>query len=199
MNYQKLTEQELRTNSKLRIVLSFLYNTKKVTSDSLFLGAAYKPYGLGFLYKTFFKVGLNQDIIAAEIYIEAYSDKVTLKTFKTVDFTQNLLSVTVESTTLSKMITLIKQKISFGDFTIQSAFVKDFLYGTLYKFTLNTKNGNFDVFVYHDHSTEEISPWFIQENQAENQCIYDGLSCSSCHSTFYRVYNNKCTQKIQNC
>lgn len=60
-------------------------------------------------------------------------------------------SFTFESITLSKMITFIKQKTSFGDFTIQSAFVKDFLYGTLYKFTFNTKNGNFDVYVYNDH------------------------------------------------
>ncbi len=108
MNYQKLTQQELRSNSKLRIVLSFLYNNKKIGSDSQFLGAACKPYGFGFLYKTFFRVGLIQEIIASEIYIEAYSDKVTLKTFKTIDFTQNFLSITVESVTLSKMITLIK-------------------------------------------------------------------------------------------
>ena len=97
------------------------------------------------------------------------------------------------------MITLIKQKTSFGEFTIQNAYIKDLLYGTLYKFTLNTKSGNFDVFVYHDHSTEEINPLLIHENQTENQCIYQGLQCASCKSTFFRVYNNKCTQKIQNC
>ncbi len=199
MNYQKLSEQELRSNSKLRIALSFLYNTKKIGADSQFLGAAYKPYGLGFLYKTFFRLGLSQEIIASEIYIEAYSDKVTLKTFKSIDFTQNLLSITVESATLSKMITLIKQKTSFGEFTVQNAYAKDFLYGTLYKFTLNTKASNFDVFIYHDHSTEEISPLFTQENQGENQCNYQGLECTSCRSTFFRVSNNKCTQKIQNC
>ena len=86
-----------------------------------------------------------------------------MKSFKTIEFTQNFLSITVESGTLSKMIALIKQKTSFVEFTIQNSYAKDFLYGTLYKFTLNTNSGNFEVLVYHDHSTEEISPLLIQE------------------------------------
>ena len=86
MNYQKLTEEELRTNSKFRMVLNFLHNSRKVNADSEFLGAAYKPYGLGFLYKSYFKIGITKQLVAAEVYIEAYSDKITLKSFKNLNF-----------------------------------------------------------------------------------------------------------------
>ena len=72
------------------------------------------------------------------------------------------MTISVEDKTMSKMIGLIKQKTTFADFTIQSGSAKDFLYGTLYKFTLITINGKYDEFIYHDHSTEEIIPLFTK-------------------------------------
>lgn len=86
MNYQKLSEDDLRTNSKLRIVLSYLHNSRKIDETSKILGAASKPLGLGFLFKVFVRTGLSQQIQAAEVYIEAYSDKVSLKSFRSINF-----------------------------------------------------------------------------------------------------------------
>lgn len=47
------------------------------------------------MYKVFFKVGVSQELIASEVYIEAYSDKISLKSFKNIDFTQNLFPISV--------------------------------------------------------------------------------------------------------
>lgn len=54
---------------------------------------------------------------------------------------------------MTKIIALIKQKSNFTDFTVQTVAAKDFLYGTLYRFTISAQNGTFDIAVYHDHST----------------------------------------------
>jgi len=48
----------------------------------------------------------------------------------------------------------VKQKTQFNAFSAKAASMKDFLYGTLYKLNLITVAGTYDVFVYHDHSTE---------------------------------------------
>jgi hypothetical protein len=90
MNYQKLSEIEFRTNTKVRMVLNFLHDTQQIT-DSELLGAAYKPYGLGFLYKIFLTIGAQRQLTTAEVYIEAYSDKITLKSYKKVDFNTDML------------------------------------------------------------------------------------------------------------
>lgn len=54
---------------------------------------------------------------------------------------------------MTKIIALIKQKSNFTEFTVQTVAAKDFLYGTLYRFTISVQNGTFDIAVYHDHST----------------------------------------------
>jgi hypothetical protein len=51
------------------------------------------------------------------------------------------------------MMEMIKEKSIFKDFVIENIMAKDFLYGTLYKIKLNTKNGAFNIYAYHDHST----------------------------------------------
>ena len=73
---------------------------------------------------------------------------------------------------MTKIIALIKQKSNFTEFTVQTVFAKDFLYGTLYRYTISEQNGIFDIVVYHDHSTEEIILLFIRENQSNDQCVY---------------------------
>lgn len=54
---------------------------------------------------------------------------------------------------MSKIISFIKQKTSYSQITVKSAFAKDFLYGNLYKLNLGTNEGNKALFIYHDHST----------------------------------------------
>jgi len=47
------------------MILSYLYSSHQVPNEAEFLGAAFKPFSLGFLYKTFFKIGLLQQLTAA--------------------------------------------------------------------------------------------------------------------------------------
>ena len=100
---------------------------------------------------------------------------------------------------MTKIIALIKQKSNFTEFTVQTVFAKDFLYGTLYRYTISEQNGIFDIVVYHDHSTEEIILLFIRENQSHDQCVYHETTCGSCKSVNFRVQNNKCVQNIHHC
>ena len=62
-----------------------------------------------------------------------------------------------------------------------------------------TINGNFDVYVYHDHSTEEILFLFNKMSSELGQCNYNGNTCVACQSNFYRVVDNSCVENIQNC
>lgn len=81
---------------------------------------------------------------------------------KKISFDENLLSIKAEQNIMNKIITLIKQKSNFTEFTVQTVSAKDFLYGTLYKFTISAQSGIFDIVVYHDHSTEEIILLFVR-------------------------------------
>jgi hypothetical protein len=63
MNYQKISQDEIRTNTKARMVLSFLNNHQNITNYT-FLGAAYKPSNLGFLYQIFLKLADNSLTVA---------------------------------------------------------------------------------------------------------------------------------------
>lgn len=80
--------------------------------------------------------------------------------------------------------------------------MKDFLYGSLYKITIFTGVLT-DIYLYHDHSTEEVLPIFFKGSDTNASCVYDimtGTTCVSCKSqTNYRVYQNTCIASIQNC
>ena len=66
----------------------------------------------------------------------------------------NLLSINIQEEAVTKIISLIKQKLSYKQLTIRSASAKDFLYGTLYKMGISNADGSIEIFIYHDHSTE---------------------------------------------
>lgn len=57
-------------------------------------------------------------------------------------------------------------------FTAKSASIKDFLYGSLFKATLVTAAGNVDIYVYHDHVTEQVNILFTKLNYGVDQCNY---------------------------
>lgn len=62
MNYQKLSEAEVRSNSKVRMVIGYLTENQKITKFSL-KGVAMKPFGLGFLYKIFITLGDQNQLV----------------------------------------------------------------------------------------------------------------------------------------
>jgi hypothetical protein len=142
----------MRSSTKFRLVLSFLINNKKIQDASL-IGAANKQSGLGFLFKVYLRLEGSSQLIVAEVYIESYSNKISLKSYKNLDFADNFVMISLQESAVTKVLSFIKQKTQFTSFTAKSANIKDFLYGSLYKISIMTSNGNFDVYVYHDHST----------------------------------------------
>ena len=89
--------------------------------------------------------------------------------------------------------------MSSTSFTAKSASIKDFLYGSLFKATLVTAAGNVDVYVYHDHVTEQVNILFTKLNYGVDQCNYQQTTCVSCKNNYFRVYNNACVQQVTNC
>ena len=84
-------------------------------------------------------------------------------------------------------------------FTAKSASIKDFLYGSLFKATLVTAEGNIDVYVYHDHVTEQVNILFTKLNYGVDQCNYQQGKCITCKNNMFRLYNNACVQQVINC
>lgn len=68
----------MRTDSKFRMALNYLYMNKKISSASL-LGAASKSFGLGHIYKVYLRLDTTGELYHAEIYIEAFSNKISIK------------------------------------------------------------------------------------------------------------------------
>ena len=55
MNYQRLSESDMRADSKFRMALNYLYMNQKIAKASL-IGAATKTFGLGHIYKVYLRV-----------------------------------------------------------------------------------------------------------------------------------------------
>lgn len=121
------------------MVLSYLYNTKPNLSSSSLLGAAFKPYSLGFLYKLYFIMNTSS-IVSAEVYIESYSDKITLKNYANADFVSNFNTVSTTNPLVQQIIKLIKASNSIQLSSVSGASSKDFLYGTLYELEFISDN-----------------------------------------------------------
>lgn len=122
------------------MVLAYLYNTKPNLKTSSLLGAAFKPYGLGFLYKLYF-ITNTSNILSAEVYIESYSDKISLKSFVNADFDTAFNTISATNSLVQQIILLIKaQSSSLQLSSVNGVSSKDFLYGTLYKLQFATNN-----------------------------------------------------------
>lgn len=148
----------------------------------------------------FFRTEKTAKLIQAEVYIESYSDKISLKSVSNVDFDSNLISISTQEPTISKIITLLKQQTEYTEFTAKEASAKDFLYGTLYRVTIVTSNGKtINTYVYHDHSTEEITALFSKLSYSEDQCLYEAGTCVACKSENFRLTEGVCAQKVIGC
>lgn len=81
MNYQKLTDEELKNDGNFLLVLQALRNGNATLARSTLVGAAQKPLGLGYLFHLFFRLE-DGSLDRAEVYLELYSLKVTLRNIK---------------------------------------------------------------------------------------------------------------------
>ena len=111
MNYQKLTQEEMKSDSKFRMALDYLYSNQKIKKASL-LGAASKPFGLGFLYRIFI-LDSNSQLFVAEIYDESYSNKIILKSFNNFNFDREFALISLQASAVTKIVGKLKNKPEF--------------------------------------------------------------------------------------
>jgi len=56
LNFQKLSDNDLRTDPNFRLAYSNLINTNSTLRSASLIGAAQKPLGLGFVYNIYFRL-----------------------------------------------------------------------------------------------------------------------------------------------
>ena len=78
LNYQKLAEGEYKTDTNFRLAYQALMNNNASLMKAMFIGAAQKPLGLGYIYHIFSRLPTGE-IIRSEVVLELYTLKVTIK------------------------------------------------------------------------------------------------------------------------
>ena len=56
LNFQKLSDNDLRTDPNFRLAYNSLINTNATLKSAALIGAAQKPLGLGFVYNVYFRL-----------------------------------------------------------------------------------------------------------------------------------------------
>lgn len=56
LNFQKLSDSDLRTDPNFRLAYNNLINTNSSLRSAALIGAAQKPIGLGFVYNVYFRL-----------------------------------------------------------------------------------------------------------------------------------------------
>jgi hypothetical protein len=109
LNYQILSDDDLHTDPNFRLVLHSLFNSNATLSSASLIGAAQKPLGLGFIYHLYFRLQ-SGEIDRIEVYIELYTNKLTLKQITVEDFTSNLINISQNDNSTKKIIDLIAKQ-----------------------------------------------------------------------------------------
>ena len=78
LNYQKLAEGEYKTDTNFRLAYQALMNNNASLINAMFIGAAQKPLGLGYIYHIFSRLPTGE-IIRSEVVLELYTLKATIK------------------------------------------------------------------------------------------------------------------------
>ena len=161
LNFQKLEESELKTDSNFNIAYQELIKSNKEYAGASLIGAAQKPLSIGFIYHIFIRTTANV-IIRAEVYLEVFSLKVTIKSIKVEEFNTDLYPLNQKDKSIRKIISVVEKQAnnpSLGDgssFSVQTVEGKDFLFGRLFVVTISRKGQGYKAYVYHDQSSEEV-------------------------------------------
>lgn len=135
LNYQILSDDDLRTDPNFRLILNSLRNANITLKSASLIGAAQKPLSLGFVYHVFFRLD-SGEIDRAEVYIELYSNKLTLKELRIEDFTSSMVSLSQSDNSTKKILALIAKQATNPPLESQSVATsvsaKDFLFGRLF-------------------------------------------------------------------
>jgi len=65
----------------------------------------------------FFRVEGTSQLVCAEVYIESYSDKISLKTISNTKFNEDLINISTQESAITKIISLLKEQTVYTDFT----------------------------------------------------------------------------------
>jgi hypothetical protein len=77
-SYQQFNDTEYKTDNNFRLAYQALINYNSSLDSANFIGAAQKPFGLGYLYNIFSRLTCG-DIVRSEVFLELFSLKVTIK------------------------------------------------------------------------------------------------------------------------
>jgi hypothetical protein len=78
LNYQKLNDAELKSDSNFQVAYQTLKASNSTLSAVSLIGVAQKPLGLGYVYQIFQRLA-NGIIIRSEVFLELFSLKITIK------------------------------------------------------------------------------------------------------------------------
>jgi hypothetical protein len=165
----------LRTDPNFRLILNSLRNANTTLKTASLIGAAQKPLSLGFVYHVFFRLA-SGEIDRAEVYIELYSNKLTLKELRVEDFTSSMVSLSQSDNSTKKVLGLIAKQATNppleSESVATSVLAKDFLFGRLFNVEYGEGVTSHSALVYHDHSSEQAQLLSWGETGAVNNCLH---------------------------
>jgi hypothetical protein len=158
LNFQKLSDNDLKTDVNFKVVYETLLKEKSNLKNAYLIGVAQKPLSLGYVYHIFMRTA-NQIIVRAEVYLELFSLKATVKSISNEDFSTDLLALSQQDKSITRILSIIEKQatnpsLQNNTFTVQSVQGKDFLFGKLFFITISTDAKNYVAYVYHDQSSE---------------------------------------------
>ena len=157
LNFQKLNDNELKTDTNFNLVYQSLLNSHQELKKAALIGVAQKPLSLGYVYHVFMRYP-SGIIVRAEVYLELFSLKVTVKSFNPEDFKSGLIALNQEDKSIKKIVSVIEKQANHpvlkdSAYSVQSVRGKDFLFGKFFLFTIVKDGQNYVAYVYHDQSS----------------------------------------------
>ena len=203
--YHRLAGSELKSNNYFAMVDSYSRHRNSILTGALILGVGYKPQNLGFNYRVFYKL-TNSLIVAVEVYIETFTEKINQLSLSYLDFVGNFVQIKPEGSEVNEIIQVLANKASIdltqGTHVIQNIEAKDFLFGNLYHVTLEYNSVLFEGLLYHDHTTQEANliSWLpVRNSQACEIWEVQDSKCQKCSQGYYLNENKICRKETVGC
>ena len=197
LNFQKLEESELKTDSNFNIAYQYLIQNSEKVKEASLIDVAQKPLSLGFVYNIFMR-NSNGKVIRAEVYLEAFSNKVTIKKINYEDFKTGLIALNQQDNSIKKVVEVVEKQatnpsLKEGQYAVQSVYGKDFLFGKLFVVTISKEGSTYSAYAYHDQSSEEVLMLNWGQSGKPSGCsVWNGEKCSNCVEG-YTLINDICT------
>ena len=124
LNFQKLEENQFKTDSNFNIAYQELIKSNKEYEKAALIGVAQKPLSIGFIYHIFIRTE-NGNILRAEVYLEVFSLKVTIKSIKNEDFSTELFTLNQKDKSVQKIVSVVEKQatnpsLKESDYSVQT-------------------------------------------------------------------------------